>query len=147
MEFSPQVFGFFQIGASFIIFLNQLCCFKRLFARCGPKVTFVLGVMWTAVLTLPFPAFALTGDPTRFGFWRYLPYGIWQAISQFGFGCAFPTVTILINRECSDQNRGTINGWANSASALARGIFPFIIGWLVQVGCDAEPGLPGGRYL
>lgn len=143
MEFEPRTFGLFQIGASAVIFLTQLCVFKRLFARCGPTWTFAFGVVWTVLLTLPLPAFALVQD----GFWRYVPFGLWQALSQLGFGLSFPTLTILVNRECSDHNRGAINGWASAANALLRGLFPFIAGWLVQVGCHAEPALPGGRYL
>eukprot|EP00929_Paragymnodinium_shiwhaense_P003116 TRINITY_DN10350_c3_g1_i1.p1 TRINITY_DN10350_c3_g1~~TRINITY_DN10350_c3_g1_i1.p1 ORF type:complete len:515 (+),score=84.94 TRINITY_DN10350_c3_g1_i1:56-1600(+) len=151
MDFGPKVLGYFQVGASCIIFLTQMVIYQPLMNRLGPHRCSIVGIWWTVVLTIPFPLYCLMYDADRFGFWRYLPPGLFQAISQVGFSTSFPTAFVLINRECSPHNRGSVNGWANACQALCRGLFPLLAGGLITLGVTAESmspvRVPGGRYL
>merc|ERR1712129_314023 len=114
----------------------------------GAHLCYTAGIILTVLLTIPLPATGLVADPAKFGMWRLVPVAAWQGLSQVGFSIAFPTMFILVNRECSPYNRGAVNGWQNSFSAFCRGILPFLSAGLVSVGCKMEgppPHLAGVR--
>lgn len=144
----PKEFGCLQVCAAVSIFLTQMLIYARGIKRFGPHRCFGAGMWLTILVTLPFPAYGLLADPDRFGAWRYLPVALWQGITQIGFTFCFPTIFMLINRECSPETRGSVNGWSNSMGALSRGLFPLAAGGLFTMGCRLEGWhVPGGRYL
>ena len=97
MALSPHQFGYIQICAAAMIFLNQLTLYPILLRRFGPHRSYGLCLAWTILITLPLPLYYWVADP-RFHFWRYLPITTWQMLSQFGFSTAFPISVMLINR-------------------------------------------------
>jgi len=150
LALAPQDFGCLQVVASIVILITQLFAYKPLLRILGPHLCYTLGVIVTVLLTIPLPFAGLMADPDKFGLWRLVPVAAWQGLSQVGFSMAFPTSFMLVNRECSPCNRGAVNGWQNSFSALCRGIFPFLAAGLVSFGCKMEGSplhLVGGRYL
>ncbi|CAJ1348646.1 unnamed protein product, partial [Effrenium voratum] len=147
LALTPHQFGYIQVIAACMILLTQLTVYPVLVRKCGPHKGYAVAIAWTVLLTLPMPAYYLVADPDRYHFWRYVPVTLWQGLSQIGFSSAFPLSIMLVNRECSAENRGSINGWCNSLNALSRGLGPVISGSLVSLGCAAERELPGGRYL
>jgi len=150
LALGPRDFAYLQVAAGVVILITQLFVYKPLLRILGPHLCLTAGVILTVLLTIPLPATGLVADPDRFGMWRLVPVSAWQGLSQFGFSTAFPTLFILVNRECSPHNRGAVNGWQNSFSALCRGIFPFLSAELVSIGCKMEGPplhLAGGRYL
>merc|ERR1712083_603769 len=136
--FGPHIFGLFQTIAAIAIVIFQLFFYERMVKWVGLHKSFVYGLIWSIFLTLPFPAFGLVADPARFGFWRYVPVGAWQALRVSGFEAAFNTMPVLINQECSAHNRGSVNGWCGSLNALSRGVFTLVAGAMVTLGCRLE---------
>jgi len=148
LAFGPRNVGYIQVCAAFWILFTQMCLYERGINRFGEYRCVIGGLGFTVLLLLPFPAYCAFADPSKFGLWRFVPIGLWQCVSQIGFSFSFPTAFLLMNRDCTSDNRGAVNGFSQSLAALSRGTFPFVAGALVQWGVSAEPsGFVGGRYL
>lgn len=147
MALSPHQFGYIQVCAASMILVNQVTLYPVIMRRLGPHLCFALSLGWTVVISLPIPLYYMVADP-RFHFWRFVPITVWQMLSQFGFSTCFPVSVMLINRECSLENRGSINGWCSSLNALSRGLGPPLAGALFRLGCSLETDtFRLGRYL
>lgn len=147
MALSPHQFGYIQVCAAAMIFLNQATFYPILMRRFGMHRCFALCLSWTIAISLPIPVYYMVADP-RFHFWRYVPITAWQMLSQFGLATCFPVAVMLVNRECSVENRGSVNGWCNSLNALSRGLGPPLAGGLFRLGCYLESSsFQLGRYL
>ena len=145
MALSPHQFGYIQVCAAFMIVLNQVTIYPKLLRHLGPYFSYAVSLAWTLVISLPMPLYYL---PQAGSFWNYVPLTAWQMLSQLGFSTCFPVSVMLINRECSREHRGAINGWCSSLNAFARGLGPPLAGALFRLGCHLETsGLSGGRYL
>eukprot|EP00927_Polykrikos_kofoidii_P057460 TRINITY_DN51606_c0_g1_i1.p1 TRINITY_DN51606_c0_g1~~TRINITY_DN51606_c0_g1_i1.p1 ORF type:complete len:480 (+),score=27.10 TRINITY_DN51606_c0_g1_i1:50-1441(+) len=144
----PEEIGYMQMIAAAFILIAQCFIFSKSVERFGVHKCMIWGMGFTVLLTLPWPAYGLFADPHRFGLWTYAPLVLFQGVSQIGFSLSWPLIYLLINKHCTDQNRGAINGIANSVRALSGGLFPFAAGSLVTIGCQVEAaGFPYGRYL
>merc|ERR1711908_199554 len=110
--------------------------FKPIVDKLGTHQTFLFGLAWTVLITLPIPVYCMTYS--NHTFWRYVPVGVWQTVSQPGFSHCSAIISCLINKTCTPSSRGTINGWSNSLTALSRGIGPLGAGALVSIGCRIE---------
>eukprot|EP00438_Fugacium_kawagutii_P027448 Skav208099 [mRNA] locus=scaffold1681:224923:240091:- [translate_table: standard] len=97
MALSPHQFGYIQVCAAAMIFLNQLTLYPALLRRFGPQFCFAVALGWTVVITLPIPLYYMVADP-RFHFWRYVPITAWQMLTQFGLSTCFPVSVMLVNR-------------------------------------------------
>ncbi|CAK0845846.1 unnamed protein product [Prorocentrum cordatum] len=145
LNFSPQQFGYIQACSAVSIIVVQTLLYQPLVRRFGPRRMLALGLTWTIALTLPFPLYGMAVNSGSF--WRLVPCGAWQALSQLGFSPAFPSLAILVNRACTSRHRGAINGWCNSLNAFFRGVCPMLAGGLFSFGCYLEPAVSGGRYV
>ena len=97
MALSPHQFGYIQVCAAAMIFLNQVTFYPLLLRRCGPHLCFALCMAWTIVISLPIPLYYMVADE-RFHFWRFVPITAWQMLSQFGLSTCFPISVMLVNR-------------------------------------------------
>ena len=146
MALTPHQFGSIQVCAALMSVLNQLTLYPVMMRRLGPYRSYALSLGWTLVISLPMPLYYL---PQAGSFWNYVPITVWQMLSQLGFSTCFPVSVMLINRECSTEHRGAINGWCSSLNAFSRGLGPPLAGALFGWGVHLETSswLSGGRYL
>jgi len=147
MNFSPESYGFIQVVAGVVILWTSTWLYPRITERFGPKRTFVLALGWTVLLTLPFPLYCLAWQPAASFAAKYLPITAWQSLCCIGLACIFPSLDILLNRECDPEIRGAAFGVNVSLNAVSKSVFMCFAGYLVQAGCQLESSVPGGRYL
>jgi hypothetical protein len=145
--FRPEDLGAIQMVTGVAVMATQMFLFRPVVRRYGPQWSFVGGLAHTVAMTLPFAAYGVFAAES-YGAWGYVVMGGWQAICNIGFTISFPVCFVMLNRACEDHNRGTINGWANSLSALSRGLAPLAAGGLVAFGLRLEEQhFAGARYI
>jgi len=130
---SEREIGSLQLfGAGGLLF-TQLLFYPRFCKQYGYFAAFKLGIAANLLVTLPIPLYALMADPAKFGYWRYVPLALMQAIGQAGAGFMFPTAFVWINRSAPSSVKGRANGLVNTFSALTRGSWPSLCAAVLQM--------------
>jgi len=130
---SEREIGSLNLFAAGGLLFTQLLFYPRFCKRYGYFTAFRLGVATNLLVTLPFPLYSLMADPAKFGYWRYVPLALMQAIGQAGAGFMFPTAFVWINRSAPSSVKGRANGLVNTFSALSRGSWPSLCAAVLQL--------------
>jgi len=141
----PSEIGALQNVAACSLLLTQLVFYPKVTRRFGFLRTFLFGWMLNVIGYCLFPVYAIFADAETYGFFRYVPLAFMQLLLAAGGGCMFPTAFTFINRASEGLQKGAVNGWANSAGAMCRALFPPSAAVLFTLG--SKSGLPLGRYL
>eukprot|EP00927_Polykrikos_kofoidii_P007339 TRINITY_DN12_c0_g1_i1.p1 TRINITY_DN12_c0_g1~~TRINITY_DN12_c0_g1_i1.p1 ORF type:complete len:506 (+),score=36.30 TRINITY_DN12_c0_g1_i1:184-1518(+) len=141
--------GGMQMVVSCVTFMYQSLLFQRVVRKFGHVRCMQVAIASTILWTLPFPAYGLLADADRFGFWRIAVLIGHNVLVEVSFNNVFPCMWILLNRHCTNENRGAVNGLTQCIAAFSNGAFSMIGDFLVAVGCNIETDFDvwGGRYL
>eukprot|EP00931_Biecheleriopsis_adriatica_P096725 TRINITY_DN70410_c0_g1_i1.p1 TRINITY_DN70410_c0_g1~~TRINITY_DN70410_c0_g1_i1.p1 ORF type:complete len:560 (+),score=31.04 TRINITY_DN70410_c0_g1_i1:158-1681(+) len=143
--FGPQQIGALQTVAAAALMISNICVYPRATKRFGFLQCFLVGWCVNNLATLLFPVYGLFADPDKYGFWRYVPLACMQIFLAISGNMMFPTSFAFINRAAEGHDRGTVNGWANSAGALCRAFFPPAASFVLTIGSESRMAM--GRYL
>mmetsp|Transcript_44072 Transcript_44072/g.82409 ORF Transcript_44072/g.82409 Transcript_44072/m.82409 type:complete len:511 (+) Transcript_44072:78-1610(+) len=143
-EFGPRDIGIIQNIGALGLLMSQLMLYPILTRKLGFLNTFCVGFVLSSVSYGLFPIYGLFADPDKYGSWRYLVLGTCQFVYTAATGMMFPTAFAFLNRAAEGENRGAVNGWANSTGALCRAVFP--PSFAVLLGQSNRLG-PFGRYI
>mmetsp|Transcript_49289 Transcript_49289/g.107277 ORF Transcript_49289/g.107277 Transcript_49289/m.107277 type:complete len:515 (-) Transcript_49289:159-1703(-) len=138
--FGPKLIGVLQNCSCLGLMMTQLLFYPSISKRYGYKACAFWGVIVNIAVTDLFPAYGLVADPEVFGLWRFAPLVFMVLVAQSAFGFIFPTLFILLN-QCMEElgmDRGTVNGWGNTLSALFRGICPLVISGSMSAGIKSQ---------
>merc|ERR1719498_1314720 len=97
LGFDTHILGYYNILAAVASLLVRVYLFKPGMIKYGPH-KLVIGAMILQVFAiLPFPAVGIFADKDKFGFWRFVPMGIYVIWVNFSFSVVPPCIFIMIN--------------------------------------------------
>ncbi|KAH7316901.1 putative MFS transporter [Stachybotrys elegans] len=130
-------------GAATIVF--QAFLYQRLKAKLGNLGTYKMALLGIAVSMALMPWVGYTDSEPLFGlgsgrYWLYLELGIVLILKNICAVGGLSSVMLLItNSSPSHANLGTLNGVAQTLSALGRSIGPFVSGGLFSISINVRP--------
>ncbi|KEY72826.1 hypothetical protein S7711_04415 [Stachybotrys chartarum IBT 7711] len=144
-ELNPERIGLSLSLAGIATIIFQAFLYQRLKAKVGNLGTYRIALFGIAVSMVLMPWVGYIDSKPLFGigtgrFWLYLELGVVLVIKNICAVGGLSSVMLLITNSCPNHaSLGTLNGVAQTLSALGRGIGPFVSGGLFTISINVRP--------